>query len=36
VQLRRALVGAELEREWSTGRAMSREDAIAFALGDAT
>jgi predicted ATPase/class 3 adenylate cyclase len=35
VQLRGALEGAELEREWAVGRAMSMEEAIAFALGDA-
>ena len=33
-QLRSTLDGSELEREWSAGRAMSMEDAIAFAVGD--
>jgi hypothetical protein len=36
VQLRGALEGVELEREWAVGRAMSMEEAIAFALGDST
>ncbi len=35
-QLRGALEDAQLERDWSTARALSMEEAIAFAIGDAT